>query len=78
MNFSFSITTNGAGTVSYHTERSDGAVGPTKSMLFTAAGTKTLTSSWTVSSSGSYWVKLVITAPNSTYRKSATVSLTCE
>jgi hypothetical protein len=78
LNFMFSITTNGAGAVSYHVEQSNGAVGPTKSMMFSAADTKSLTSSWTVSSSGSYWVKLVITSPNSTYKKSTTVSLTCE
>jgi hypothetical protein len=78
LNFSWSITTNGAGAVTYHTERSDGATGPSKSMMFSAAGTKTLSSSWDVSGSGSYWIKLVITAPNSTYKKSATVNLTCE
>ena len=78
LNFSWSITTNGAGAVTYHIERSDGATGPSKSMMFSGAETKTLSSSWDVSSSGSYWIKLVITAPNSTYKKSATVSLTCE
>jgi hypothetical protein len=78
LNFIFSITTNGAGPVSYHVEQSDGAVGPTKTMMFTSAGTKSLTGSWTVSSSGSYWMKLVISAPNSTYKKSVTVNVTCE
>jgi hypothetical protein len=78
LQFLFSVTANGAGNVSFHTERSDGAIGPTKSLVFSAAGTKNLTSEWTVSASGTYWVKLVITAPNSMSRTSAPVNLTCE
>lgn len=78
MNFTFNITTNGAGIVSYHIEQSNGFIGPTKSMSFTTAGTKSLTSSWTTSASGTYWVKLVITAPNSISATSVPVTLSCE
>ena len=63
-NFQAQITTNGAGTVTYYWTRSDGAHGPTETLVFDAAGTKTVTTSWNLSASYSGWEKLYIDEPN--------------
>jgi hypothetical protein len=76
--FTFEIKTNGPCVVTYYIEKSDGTVRPAKSMMFESMGTKFLTSTWTVSSSGTYWEKLYVTSPNSLSVSSSPVTVTCE
>ena len=60
------ITANGPGSVTYNTERSTSGVGPSKSMVFDAAGTKVLDTSWEFDHLGAtdYWLKVNIQSPN--------------
>jgi len=60
------ITANGPGSVTYNTERSTSGVGPSKSMVFDAAGTKVLDTSWQFDHLGAidYWLKVNIQSPN--------------
>jgi len=76
-NFSARITTNGAGTVTYRWERSDGAVGPTQSLTFAGAGTQTVTTSWTLGARGTYWERVHILSPNDIYSNQATFTNNC-
>jgi len=62
---SVDITTNGAGTVNFHWIRSDGstaAVPP--ALVFAAAGTQTVTTSWTTTAAGTNWFDIYIDSPN--------------
>jgi subtilase family serine protease len=77
MNFGFDITTNGAGTVSYHFERSDGATSPTYTVSFTGTSTKRVSYSWTVVASGSYKVTCRTLAPNEMSSASPPITVTC-
>jgi len=63
-NYSADITTNGAGMVTYYVTYSSEPNGPTKSMTYDAAGTKTINGAWDLSANGSYWVKVYIDNPN--------------
>ena len=62
------ITANGAGTVKYTFGRNDGATAPVYTLDFTEAGTKTVTTMWTLGGVGltSYkgWQTLKIISPN--------------
>jgi len=60
------ITANGSGSVTYNTERSTSGVGPTKTMVFDAAGTKVLDTSWEFDHLGAidYWLIVNIQSPN--------------
>ena len=57
--FRSAITVSGPGTVTYHWEQSDGAVGPTQSLTFPRASSQIVTHTWTVRNPGSYaaWVR---------------------
>jgi hypothetical protein len=77
ISYTFDITTNGAGTVSYHFERSDGYLSAATTLSFTGAGTKTVSYSWTVGASGSYAVLCRTTAPNEMSDDSPPVTVTC-
>jgi hypothetical protein len=65
-NFMADITANGAGTVTYHWTNSDSGNSTTRTLLFGAAGTKTVVYDWTISSAdaGKKWVKVYIDNPN--------------
>ncbi len=63
-NYEAVVTTNGAGTVTYYFTYSDGTTGATKSMVYNAAGSKTLSGSWQLGADGNYWIKLYIDNPN--------------
>jgi hypothetical protein len=77
-NFAGTITANGAGTVTYRWERSDGGTGTTHSLTFTGAGTKSVTAlSWTLSAAGSHWARIHVLSPNSRYSNTATFTLSC-
>ena len=76
-NFYAIITVNGPGTVTYKWERSDGAVSPTQSITFAAAGSQTVTTSWTVGASYSGWERVHILTPNDKFSNKAYFTLTC-
>lgn len=76
-NYQAVVTANGAGTVTYYFTFSDGTTGATKSMTYDSAGSKTLTGSWQLNATGSYWVKLYIDQPNHQTFGPLNLSLTC-
>jgi hypothetical protein len=61
--FTANITTNGPGTVTYQWKRSDASVPVTESLVFAAAGTKTVTTSWNLGG-GTYTMRIYIDYPN--------------
>jgi len=78
INYTYDITTNGPGTVTYHFEQSDTATSSTQTLNFTAAGTKTVSYTWNVSSSGTYSVRCRTLTPNNMSGNSVPVTVTCE
>ncbi len=76
--FSAQITANGAGTVTYRWERSDNATPSEESVSFGGSGTKTVNTSWTLSSDGTYWERLHILSPNDMVSNQATFTLDCQ
>lgn len=78
--FSFvgSITANGAGTVRYTWERSDGAWSPEETATFTGAGVKTVSNTWSLTSSYSGWERLHVLSPNNMLSNMATFSHTSD
>ena len=69
LNFTGSISTDGAGTVQYTFVRSDGATGPVQTLDFKAAGTQTVSTTWTIGNAKSLpsyqgWQALRIISPN--------------
>jgi hypothetical protein len=61
------ITTNSAGSVTYHFVRSDGAVDTVAHapVVFASAGTQSSEDyTWTVNAAGSYWIDIYIDTPN--------------
>ena len=60
------ITTNGPGTVTYKWRRSDNATDNATHdpVVFTAAGTKSVSTQWFVGASGSHWMDIYIDDPN--------------
>ncbi len=60
------ITANGPGTVKYTFTRSDGATAPVFTVDFKEAGTKTVTSTWTLSRNYDGWQAIKILSPNET------------
>jgi hypothetical protein len=65
-NITASITTNAAGSVTYHWIRSDGATdNATHTPIdFTAAGTQSVSTSWSTTASGAKWMDIYIDGPN--------------
>lgn len=69
LNFTGSISTDSAGTVQYVFIRSDGASGPVQTLDFKAAGTQTVSTSWTLGDAKALpayqgWQALRIISPN--------------
>jgi hypothetical protein len=60
------ITANGAGDVTYHWTRSDGATGTSATVHFNSAGTKDVQEKWYLGSAatGSHWLGIYIDDPN--------------
>jgi hypothetical protein len=79
--FSGKITVNGRGTVQYTFTRSDGATGPTHSLTFDAAGTKDVSTSWTLGGASlptySGWQAIKIVSPNPMESSRAAFRLAC-
>ena len=65
-NITASITTNAAGSVTYHWICSDGATdNATHTPIdFTAAGTQSVSTSWSTTASGAKWMDIYIDGPN--------------
>ena len=79
--FTGRITTNRGGTVRYRWLRSDGSRGAETALVFTMAGTKTVSTYWQLGGTmGTYpdrWMQLEITAPNSRTSNKAVFDLKC-
>ena len=60
------ITTNSAGTVTYHWVRSDNATDTATHtpVNFTGAGTQSVSTTWSTTASGDKWMDIYIDAPN--------------
>ena len=60
------ITTNGAGSVSYHWVRSDGATDtePHADLVYDAAGNKSVSKDWDTTADGDHWIEIYIDEPN--------------
>lgn len=65
-NTTANITTSGAGSVTYHWVRSDGATDTVShpAIVYGAAGTQTVSTSWSASAAGTYWIDIYIDTPN--------------
>ncbi|HAF62562.1 MAG TPA: hypothetical protein DCK95_09595 [Anaerolineaceae bacterium] len=74
-NYQAVITTNGAGTVTYYFTNGGTSTG-TKSVTFDSAGSKTVTGSWDLTTSGNYEVKLYVDNPNHQWFGSLTLTCT--
>ncbi len=77
VDFRGSITMNGRGTVRYTYERSDGATAPIYTLYFPTAGTKEVSTTWTLGRSYSGYEKLKVIAPNSVESSEARFNLNC-
>lgn len=71
------ITANGAGSVTYHWVRSDGATDTVShpAVIFTSAGTQSVNTSWSTTASGTMWLDLYIDTPNN--QQFGRASFTC-
>jgi hypothetical protein len=60
------ITANGAGNVTYKWVRSDGAIDGAvhPPIVFAAAGSQSVNTTWSVAAAGSYWMDIYIDSPN--------------
>lgn len=76
-NYSAQITSSAAGTVTYYFTFSDGSSSATQSVVFDSAGTKTVSGTWTLNATGSYWVKIYIDNPNHQLFGTLDLTLTC-
>jgi hypothetical protein len=79
VNTSADITVDGPCTVTYRWERIDGATGPVETLIFSAAGTKTVSTSWmiVVASNVTYWERVSILTPLPIMSNQATFTITC-
>jgi hypothetical protein len=71
------ITVEGEGDITYKFKYSDGTSSSSKTLAFDEDETQTVSGSWTLSSSGSYWVKLYVGNPNNQTFGSAKLTLSC-
>ena len=80
--FEVRITVNGPGKVDYTWLRSDNATSPQKSLMFRAAGSQVVTTSWTLGSNGqtyqNYWQQLKIISPVEMVSNKALFNLECK
>ena len=58
------IKTNGKGSILYQPETSDLGKAPEDTINFASAGTNTESYTWTIQSSGNYWLKIYVKDPN--------------
>ena len=77
VDFRGTITMNGAGNVRYTFERSDGATGPVRALYFAAAGTKEVSTTWTLGRDYTGYQKLKVISPNRVESTEARFNLNC-
>lgn len=77
VDFRGSITMNGRGIVRYTFERSDGATAPVNTLFFTSAGTKEVSTTWTLGRDYNGYQKLKVVSPNSVESSEARFNLNC-
>ncbi len=75
--FTATITTDGAGRVTYRWERSDGVRGPLESLVFSGPGSQVVSAVWQPPSSMTGWQQVRIFSPNPMISNQATFFLTC-
>ena len=71
------ITVNGAGTVTYRWEDSEGGYKSTENVYFSSAGSQSVNTTWPIGLSGTFWVRLHVLTPNETLSNQASFTLTC-
>ena len=76
-NFSGTITTNGAGSVTYQWERSDGTSDAPQTVSFASAGSIVVTTYWFLGGGGTDWERIRILSPNSMVSNEAFFTLNC-
>jgi len=80
--FTGKIKSTAPATVRYRWIRSDGAIAPIKSITFTAAGTKTVTTTWTLGGASlpaySGWEAVKILVPVTLTSNKAAFTLKCQ
>ncbi len=71
------ITANGAGSVTYHWVRSDGATDTVAhpAVVFAAAGSQSVSTSWSTTAAGTMWLDLYVDTPNN--QQFGRASFTC-
>jgi len=76
--FNGTITTNGAGTVTYQWIRSDGTFGTIRTLSFAFAGTQNVASeTWALNSNLSGWARVQVLSPNNLSSPQANFTLSC-
>lgn len=76
--FNGTLTTNGAGTVTYRWVHSDGFQGPVQSLPFAFASTQNVaTDTWSLNSSFAGWSQIQVLTPNFFASPQANFTLTC-
>jgi DNA-directed RNA polymerase specialized sigma24 family protein len=75
--FTGTITTNGATTVIFRWDRSDGVNSGPFSVVFAGAGTQTFTNQWIAPPTGAAWTRLHILAPNDTATPNVNIQNNC-
>lgn len=77
-NFSAKIYASAPGTVTYSWVPSVGGAGAEQSLVFSAAGNQTVTTSWELNADGSYGMSIYINNPNHQTFGSWPINLNCE
>ena len=76
VNFYATIAVNGPGTVTYRWEGSDGGFEPTQS-ISVLDRSETVSTSWQLGASGSYWARVHVFTPNEIVSNQANFTLSC-
>lgn len=75
--FMAGITTSAPGAVAYRWERSDGASGPVTTIVFGAAESLMIDTTWTLGVSGTRWIRVHVLSPNEMLSDEAPFTLAC-
>ncbi len=75
--FTGTITTNGATTVIFRWDRSDGVNSGPFSLVFAGAGTQTFANQWIGAPSGASWTRLHVLTPNDTTTPNVNIQNNC-
>ncbi len=72
------LTANGAGTVKYQWQRSDGAIAPIETASFTQAGSQNLYQTWFLSGNYNGWLRLHVISPNDVTSNQTAIVSQCQ